>query len=136
MELTEKQEKFARAYIELGCASSAYRRSYDAEGMKPNVVHVKACELLSNGKVRVRVDELREKHQKRHEITVDKLTDMTMRAYDLAMTEKVSTPSAAVSAVTVLGKLHGLIVEKTKNEHTGADGQPLVPVINVTVPRD
>lgn len=132
--MTPKQEAFARKYVETSCASTAYRFAYDTEDMKDNVIHVKACELLKNGKVAVRVGELQAGHQKRHEITVDKLTQMAVAAYDLAMKDDVQTPSAAVSAVQVLGKLHGLIIEKTKNEHTGADGKALIPVINVSTP--
>ena len=130
--MTPKQEEFARKYVETGCASTAYRAAYDAAAMQDNSVHVNACKLLKSAKVTLRVQELQEKHQKRHDITVDKLTKMAMDAYELAMSERCDTPSAAVSAVQVLGKLHGLIVEKTKNEHTGADGKALIPVINVS----
>ena len=57
--LTVKQEKFANLYVELGNASEAYRRSYDCSKTKDEVVHVKASELMSNGNVSVRVEELR-----------------------------------------------------------------------------
>ena len=57
--LTPKQEAFARAYVETGNASEAYRRAYDADNMKPEVVKVKACELLKNGNVAVTVEALR-----------------------------------------------------------------------------
>lgn len=134
--MTPKQEAFARRYVETGNASEAYRLAYNAGKMKTNVIAVKAHELLKNGKVAVMVDELRQgnraRAQEKHEITVDKLTEMAIAAYDMAMSDDVQTASAAVSAVQVLGKLHGLIVDKTKNEHTGADGARLIPVINVT----
>ena len=71
--LTPKQEAFAKAYIETGNASEAYRRAYDAENTKDNVVHVKAAELLKHGKVSVRIAELQAGHQKRHEVTVDRV---------------------------------------------------------------
>lgn len=135
MSLTPKQEAFARAYVETGVGADAYRRAYDAQDMKDTSIHVNACKVLKDAKVALRVQQLQEQHQKRHNITVDKLTDMAMSAYDLAMKESVESPSAAVSAVQVLGKLHGLIVDKSKNEHTGADGQPLVPAVNVTISR-
>lgn len=73
MELTPKQENFCRFYIETGNASEAYRRAYDASGMKDAVIHVKASELLDNGKITVRIAELQADHRKRHEVTVDRL---------------------------------------------------------------
>lgn len=132
--LTPKQESFAQSYVETGNASEAYRSSYNARDMKEQTIWRKAKEVIDNGKVTARIAELQERAQKRHDITVDKLTDMAVKAYDMAMAEKA--PSAAISAVQALGKLHGLIVEKTKNEHTGANGAPLVPTINVTITRN
>lgn len=132
--MTPKQVAFARKYIETGCGATAYRHAYKADHWTDNAVRVEACRLLQHPNVSLMVDDARKELQKRHEITVDKLTDMTMAAYDLAMGDS-KTPSAAVSAVTVLGKLHGLIVDKTKNEHTGANGEPLMPVVNVNIGR-
>ena len=47
-ELTPKQEKFARKYIELGNASEAYRQSYDAQNMLPESVWAEASRTLAN----------------------------------------------------------------------------------------
>ena len=58
MALTQKQEAFALAYFETGNASEAYRRSYNAENMKPETVTNKAHGLLKRGDVRARLDEL------------------------------------------------------------------------------
>lgn len=74
-DLTPKQEAFCLAYIETGSASAAYRRAYDTSGMKDAVVHVKASELLANGKIAVRLQAIQESHRKRHEVTVDRLVD-------------------------------------------------------------
>jgi phage terminase small subunit len=130
--MTPKQEAFARAYVETGNASEAYRQAYDAENMKPDVVKVKACELLKNGNVAVTVANLKASLQKRHEITVDTITAMLKEDRELAKENKQS--SAAVSASMGLAKLHGLIVDKA--EHTGKGGAPLVPVLNVGIGRD
>ena len=68
--LTPKQEKFAQLYVELGNASEAYRRSYDVSDSTSNeVIHVKASELLSNGNVSVRVEELQNALKTKHNIT-------------------------------------------------------------------
>jgi phage terminase small subunit len=110
--LTPKQDEFARAYVESGNAAEAYRRAYNAEKTKPNVVHVKASELLANGKVAVRVQQLLERAQRRHDVTIDSVTEELEEARKLALTEKQS--SAAVSASLGKAKLHGLIVDKSE----------------------
>lgn len=71
--LTPKQEAFARAYIETANASEAYRRAYDASGMKDTSIHVNACKLLAETKVAQRVAALQAEAAKRNEITVDKI---------------------------------------------------------------
>lgn len=134
-DLTQKQSDFARYVVEMGCQADAYRAAYDAENMSDKAIRIEACRLMDNPSVALAVEKLREKHQKRHDITVDKLTQMTIDAYQLAMKESVETPSAAVSAVALLGKLHGLIIDRSKAEHTGADGQPLIPSVNVSISR-
>lgn len=121
--LTEKQAAFARAYIETGNASEAYRLSYDAARMKDETVHVKASELLKNGKVTVRIADLQAEAAERHDITVDSLVVELEEARKLAI--DTEAPGAAVSATMGKAKLLGLIVEKS--EIAGKDGQPLLP---------
>ena len=41
--------------------------------------------------------------------------------------------SAAVSAIMGKAKLHGLVKDKVANEFAGADGQPVTPIINVSL---
>jgi phage terminase small subunit len=72
--LTIKQEAFAKAYLETGNASEAYRQAYpNSTKWKPAALHVKASEMLSNGKVSVRIEQLQAAAQKRHEVTVDRV---------------------------------------------------------------
>lgn len=66
--LTIKQENFCQAYIETGNASEAYRRAYSCGKMKDSVINTKACELLKNGKVAVRVRELQGELKKSSDI--------------------------------------------------------------------
>ena len=73
VKLTPKQEKFCQFYIELGNASEAYRQAYHTKNMKPETVNRKAKELLDNGKITARTEELREHHFKKHEMTVEKV---------------------------------------------------------------
>ena len=69
--MTPKQEKFCLLYVELGNASEAYRLSYAARGMSTASVNRKAKELLDNGKIAARLDQIRAIHAERHAVTVD-----------------------------------------------------------------
>jgi phage terminase small subunit len=71
--LTPKQDKVCRLYIETGNASEAYRRSYDASRMASATINRKATELVAHGAITARLEELRAGHQKRHELTVDRI---------------------------------------------------------------
>lgn len=110
MSLTVKQEAFVKAYMETGNGTQAYRMAYDAENMKESTIRVKAFELLQNGKITERLEQARESSQKRHDISIAKLTEMLLEDRELA--RKVESPAAAVSAVMAIGKLHGLVVDK------------------------
>lgn len=128
------REAFVYEYTKHGNQSEAFRTANPkARKWKPEVVHVKASQMMAEDKVRIRLHELQAKSAMKHEITIDKLTRMTLDAYDLAMKDHVKAPSAAVKASEFLGKLHGLVVEK--RELTGANGSPLVPIANVTIAR-
>ena len=112
MSLTPKREKFAQAYVETGNASEAYRRAFNAEKMKPEVIHVKASELLADGKVKVRVDELKRHHAERHDVTVDDIRTMLLE--DRKFAREMETPAAAVAATMGLAKLYGHLREKVE----------------------
>lgn len=58
MALTPKQEAFCLAYLKTGNASEAYRQSYSAQNMKPETVNKRASELLDNGAIAGRLQEL------------------------------------------------------------------------------
>ena len=119
--LTPKQERFAQLYIELSNASEAYRRSYNAARMKAETIHVKASQLLGQGKIAVRVAELQSEHRARHSITIDSLTEDLENDRQLAHTE--GQAGAAVSATLGKAKLHGLL--KDKVEASGPEGGPI-----------
>lgn len=120
MSLTQKQEKFCQAYIETGNASEAYRTAYAADKMKPEAIHVKASELLANGKVTVRVAELKADVRSRHDVTVDSLIRELEEARQAALTAETPQSSAAVAATMGKAKLTGL--DKQVVELHGAIG--------------
>ena len=113
--LTLKQEAFCHAYVEeCGNGTEAYRRSYKPQKMSDNAISVEAHRLLTNPKVALRVDALQEKHAKRHDITVDRITEMLLE--DRTLARNNDQPAAAVSAAMGIAKLHGLIIDKSKVE--------------------
>lgn len=112
MNLTPKQEKFCHLYIELGNASEAYRQSYDAENMSENTLNVKACELLKNGKVSVRISELRLQHRKRHNMTVDDLIKELEEARQAALDPNLDKPQSAAAVSATMGKAKLLGLDK------------------------
>lgn len=58
--LTPKQEAFCQAVASGQLSySDAYRAAYDARRMKPTTVNRKAMELLGNGTITARIEELR-----------------------------------------------------------------------------
>jgi hypothetical protein len=96
--------------------------------MKPDVIHVKACELLARDKIKVRVQDLKAAHRERHEITVDDLVAELEEAR--AMATKIESASAMVAASMGKAKLLGLVVDK--GELTGKNGEPLNPPRELT----
>lgn len=118
--LTIKQEAFCQAYIETGNASEAYRTAYAADKMKAEAIHVKASELLSNGKVSVRLKELQGEIKQRHNVTVDSLLAELEEARQKALSAETPQSSAAVAATMGKAKLTGL--DKQIVEMRGAIG--------------
>lgn len=117
--LTPKQEAFAQAYVETGNASEAYRRAGYSTRQSSDAIHQNASKLLT--KVLPRIEQLQLKHQKRHDITVDKLTEMAIKAYEEAQRVAPNSgqmqTSAMVKATEFLGRLHGHLVDKSEVKH-------------------
>jgi phage terminase small subunit len=72
-DLTIKQEKACRKFIETGDKSAAYRHAYSTKNMKPATVNRRAFDLFELGKIQARVGELRAKIAKRNDITQDRV---------------------------------------------------------------
>lgn len=113
--LTPKQEAFCLVYIETGNASEAYRQSYSVQNMKPETVNRNAKAQLDNSKIAARINALQERHQKRHNVTVDSLIAELEEARQIAIKE--AQPSAAVSATMGKAKIVGVDIQKV--EHSG-----------------
>ena len=118
--LTPRQDDFCHKFLELKSASAAYREVYDAAGSKPETVHRRASELLDNGKVAARLDELRAKADQYTEITLEEVSGALRIALDQALDRGQS--GAAVAAAMGLGKLGGLVTDRQRIE-TVDEGQ-------------
>jgi phage terminase small subunit len=116
MALTQKQENFCLAYIKTGNASEAYRQAYNAEKMKPETIHVKACELLQDGNVSVRVKELKDKAESKAIITLEQRKELLSR---FAWEEDATN---AMKAMDLLNKMESVYIQKQQTELSGAVG--------------
>lgn len=121
--VTEQQEKFCRVFVETGNASEAYRQAYKSDRKSANSVAVDASRLLDKPNVLLRIDQLRQVHAKRHNITVDSLVAELEEIKRIALEAETPQTSAAVSAVMGKAKLTGL--DKQVVEMTG--------VVNVAI---
>ncbi|MDW0618492.1 terminase small subunit [Mannheimia haemolytica] len=126
-ELTPKQEAFCLTYIETGNASEAYRQAYETEEMKSETVHRKAKELMDNGKITARIEELKAEHAERHKLTVDDLLAELEEARLLA--KEKENPNAMTQATMGKAKLLGL--DKQIIDHTSSDDS-LKPQVHLT----
>jgi transcription antitermination factor NusA-like protein len=111
--LTPKQEGFCQSYIETGNASEAYRQNYNVHRMNANTINRKAKELIDNGKITARINSLQVDHAKRHNMTIDSLTDELNEAIRIAR-EDVK-PSAMIVAIMAKAKLHGLLTDRIES---------------------
>ena len=120
-QLTPRQEAFARAYVETGNASEAYRRAYPrAKHWKPETVHSRASHLLRNSKVLTRVEELKAELARRSLWTREQSVQALIRVI-----ENPDKASDIVAAVKELNAMHGFNAPD-KVEVTGTGGGPVI----------
>lgn len=122
MKLTAKQEAFCLAYIETNNASEAYRRSYNAGKMKTETINKRSSELMQNGAITGRVEQLREQVRERAQITLE--SHLERLNHLSLMAEQAEQYSAAIKAEESRGKVAGLYVEKIDHTTNGKDIAP------------
>lgn len=110
--LTAKQEAFARAYVETGNGSEAYRRAYNAQNMKQETIAKKACGLLKQENVRGMVDQLREEAKRAFHVTTEQKMQLLWSVAETSAqrdldTGKIINPNAVVAAVKELNAMQG-----------------------------
>jgi len=110
MELTNKQDKFAQGVASGMTGADAYRAAYSAGKMKAETIQKRASELMRNGEVTGRVDELRKPIIEAVGLTLavhlSRLDDLSRGA------EKIESYGPAISAEVSRGRAAGLYVER------------------------
>jgi|MTBAKSStandDraft_1061840.scaffolds.fasta_scaffold02471_3 hypothetical protein len=104
--LTQRQEKFCRAFRLTGNASEAYRQSFECPKAKPATINRKAKALLDMGKIEARIRMLEKEDGEAYKCTIESLA----REFDDAakFAREVRQAGALVSALEKKGKLFGL----------------------------
>lgn len=108
--LTLKQDSFCIAYMDTMNASEAYRRAYNADNMAPATVNRKAKELLDNGKITARLQELRQPAIEGAQLTLETHLKALKVLRDKAEAEGKYGP--AIQAEISRGKAAGLYSDK------------------------
>ena len=108
--LTAKQELFCEEVVSGKTQAEAYRIAYSAQDMKDKTIWSKASELMTNGKVTGRIEELRAPVIKEAQLTLKAHLDDLLEIREHAVEDR--NWSAAVSAETARGKAAGLHTAK------------------------
>jgi hypothetical protein len=114
--MTPKQEKFAQCIADGMNQADAYRAAYDAEKMKPESIYSKASELMADGKVSSRVQELKEQLSSKALWTRADSVRALQNAISIA--ENKDNAAGLVAAIKELNAMHGFN-EPSKLELTG-----------------
>ena len=117
--LTAKQEAFAQAVVAGSSQADAYRAAYDAQDMKAETIHKRSSELMANGAIAGRVQELREPAVKRAQITLESHLEDLQKLRNMAV--KGNQYSAAISAEVARGKAAGLYVDRIEGTNTNTN---------------
>lgn len=132
--LTPKQESFCNYYVESGNASEAYRRAYSCDRMKDTTIHVKASELLNNGKIAVRIRELQGILQEKSDISKEeavkeltaivrtRITDvLSVKGSKISIKKLDEMPDEAISCIASIKNTRGSVEVKFYDKITAID---------------
>lgn len=109
--MTPQQEKFALAIVSGKNQSEAYREAYNVKsGTKPATIHKRASELMKNGEVAGRIEELQKQTAKEAQITLQSHLDDLKKLRNAAI--QSGHIAAAITAEVARGKAAGVHIEK------------------------
>ena len=112
--LTANMEAFCVELARTGDASAAYRKAYSAERMKPDTIQKRARELQLNGRITVRLAQLREDVRRTSGIT---LVEHLSTLQELRQEARAAMQySAAITAEVSRGKVSGLYDEGSNED--------------------
>lgn len=126
--LTAKQEKFVQNIIDGMSQADAYRNSYETKRMTDKTVHEKASRMMSDGKIRARVKELREQLMKPSIMSAQERLEYLTRVIQGTEPEKelhvvngeeieIDVPASIktkLSAIDIMNKMQGEYVTKVE----------------------
>ena len=108
--LTTKQNRFCEEVVSGKTQAEAYRVAYSSQDMADKTIWVKASELMANGKVTGRIEELRLPVIKEAQLTLAAHLNNLLEIRESAAEDR--NWSAAVPAETARGKAAGLHTAK------------------------
>ena len=112
--LTSKQKAFCRQLASGVSQAEAYRRSYNAENMKPETIYREAHELMKNPKVAAMVERLSSDADS--QIVSERIASKTeiLETLTRLMRGEESADSNRVRATQLLAQAQGLLKDQTE----------------------
>ena len=126
MGLTAKQEKFCQSVAKGLSYSDAYREAYNADKMKPETINRKAKELIDNGNITARLNELRGKIEEELKYSVKESFEKLESLQVMAVSN--GNINAAIKAEELKGKLANLYKDKEQNVNVSVNVMPNVKI--------
>lgn len=115
--LTDKMEAFAQAVTSGSNLSDAYRASYVADQMDPASVHSLACRLMTDVKVRSRIDQLNREIEDNRRMMAVSDAEAALKTLRQMM-RGADTDSVKVRAAELLAKASGMFTDKVEVTNT------------------
>ncbi len=100
-----KQEAFCQAICDGMNQSDAYRHAFNASKMKPETINNKAYELMQNGEITARIQELRGKLQERVLITREDVLQGILEAIETGKAN--NKPMEVFKGYEIINKMLG-----------------------------
>jgi hypothetical protein len=125
MSLTAKQEHFAQCIADGMTQADAYRTAYGADKMKTETIHKRASELMSDGEVSGRVQELRAKLSAKALWSREKSVEALLNVMD-----NPDRQTDIIAAVKELNAMHGFNAPQ-KVDLMNSDGSLTPTVIQI-----
>lgn len=115
--LTIKRERFAQVFVRTGDGPQAYRAAFDVKPQtKAASIRAEVAKLLANPVIALRIEQLRERIRKAHDLKVEDIMNELDENRDMALREGQS--SAATQATMGKAKVAGFLIEKVQHEIT------------------